>query len=550
MALGTSYTRAGDARSLTMTPVHGVHATPAVSHVLRVLRRRKWLFLQAVVLVPAVAVVVSLRQQELYRSSAEVLLSSQNLAASLTGIQDLTFAQGAERVAQTQADLARVPEVAGRVLEATGLTDRTPADFLEASEVSAKVNADLLVFQVTDPSPSLAARLTTEYARQYTIYRRELDTTALTRARGEVEDQLARLEAEGDRKSPLYAALAEKEQQLRTLEVLQTSNAFLVRPAGAAEKVQPKPVRNGGLGLLLGLVLGLGLAFLRETLDTRVRSAEEIEERLGLPLLARLPEPPRNLRRKQELVMLAAPSGPQAEAFRMLRTNLDFANLERNVRTIMVTSAVEREGKSTTVANLAVALARTGRRVVLVDLDLRRPIIHRFLRLEGRPGLTNVALGQVRLEQALVRLGVSDAAGRRDAQPNGDGQAAVTGILEVLLSGPLPPQVGEFVGTPALAEILEQLAERADLVLIDSPSLLTVGDTMTLSSRVDALLVVTRLNVVRRPMLTELARALEASPAQKLGLVVTGAGLDEGYGYGYGYGYYTGRQHEAKERAR
>src|SRR5205814_1509032 len=136
----------------------------------------------------------------------------------------------------------------------------------------------------------------------------------------------------------------------------------------------------------------------REALDTRVRSAEEVVERLELPLLARLPEPPRKLRADNRLAMLAEPTGVQAEAFRMLRTNLEFSALGKEIRTIMVTSSVEQEGKSTTVANLAIALARAGQRVVLVDLDLRRPFIDRFFDLDDHAGLTQVAIGHATLE--------------------------------------------------------------------------------------------------------------------------------------------------------
>src|SRR6266508_6445755 len=234
------------------------HATTLRDY-LNVVRRRKWIILQGLVLVPAAAVFFSLQQEQLYQSTAEVLIGRQNLAASLTGTIDPTVYQQADRIIQTQANLARVPEVARRVLQHAGLAGtETPNEFLARSSVSAKQNADMLDFRVTDPSPSLAALLATLYANEFKIYRREIDTASLERARSEVEDRMAQLE--------------EEEQQLSTMEALQTSNAFVVKSAEDADQVQPRPVRNGVLGFALGLVLGLGLAFLWEALDTRIRS--------------------------------------------------------------------------------------------------------------------------------------------------------------------------------------------------------------------------------------------------------------------------------------
>jgi Mrp family chromosome partitioning ATPase len=209
----------------------------------------------------------------------------------------------------------------------------------------------------------------------------------------------------------------------------------------------------------------------------------------------------------------------------------------------MVTSAIQAEGKSTTVANLAVASARAGRHVVLVDLDLRRPYIHRFFPFEGRPGLTEVALGYADLEDAILSVAFGGPAqnGRSRAMPaemqNGNGHRNVKGVLDAISAGPAPPNGGDFIESERLAEILARLRGRYDVVLIDAPPLLRVGDGIALSARVDALIVVARLNILRRPMLNELRRVLHSLPAQELGFVVTGAHLDDDYTYGYG-GYY------------
>jgi non-specific protein-tyrosine kinase len=218
--------------------------------------------------------------------------------------------------------------------------------------------------------------------------------------------------------------------------------------------------------------------------------------------------------------------------------------LDRDVRTIMVTSALEREGKSTTVANLAVAFARAGKRVALVDLDLRRPVLARFFGLKG-PGLTNVALGHAPLEEALTQIVIADPPPlRRRAAPagggngNGNRTGELSGLLEVLPSGPIPPDPGEFVSSPALGVTLQALRERCDVVLVDAPQSLRVGDAIALSSRVDGIVVVARSKALRRQTLAELNRQLATMGAPALGLVVTGEAEGDGYAVGFESGGY------------
>lgn len=506
-----------------------------------VVRRRKWLAVVPLVVVPLTALAVSFLQAPRYQATAGVLLSRQNLALTLIGSTDPSAANP-ERLLETQAELAEVPAMASRTLRAAGMLNADPLEFMRNSWVSPKKNADLLHFVVVDRDPRIAALLATTFARQFTAYRHELDTASLKRARQQVQRRIAELDRLGERDTAVYADLVSKEQQLKTTEALQTSNTLVVRTGGQAVQVAPRPKRNLALGLALGLVLGLGLVFLMEALDTRVRTTDELRDALGLQLLARLPSPPRDLEVRNRLAMLEDPGSSEAEPFRMLRTNLEFFNLEQRASTIMVTSAVAEEGKSTTVANLALALARGGSRVILVDLDLRRPRLHRFFELGLYWGITDVVLGRATVEQALAKQEIAHA----------DGQGL--GSLEVIAAGSTTLDASEFVGGSDLGDVLARLRKRADVVLIDAPPLLAVSDSMTLTSRVDALIVVSRLNVLRRHTVTELRRALDVCPAAKLGLVVTGSETEDvhgqAYGYGrYGYGYANRSRDSAAERA-
>jgi Mrp family chromosome partitioning ATPase len=520
---------------------------------LQVVRRRKWMVVQAVVLLTLAAVAYSLHQQRLYKASADVLLSAEASLSTVPGTPLAGLSQDPERTTQTQAQVARAPEVVQGALDRVGGTGMSVADLLASSSVSSWPTSDILTFAVTNPDSALAKRLANAYAQSYSAYRQQLNGDAIERSLMNVDQQLRRLQrsatsAERTGRAGLstltaygaqYSSLINQQQTLESMQALQPSVASVLREANGAALTQPKTIRNAVLGLIFGLVLGLGLAFLREALETRVRTTEELSARLGgLPLLARLPRPPKRLRKSHRLVMLEDPASAQAEAFRMLRANLDFMTLERDARTIIVTSALEQEGKSTTVANLAVAFARAGKRVVLVDLDLRRPVLARFFELDG-PGLTQVAVGHVPLEAALTGIAITDLPAprrrlslRRRGNQNGKVTRELRGQLEVLPSGPIPPDPGEFVSSAALGNVLGALRERADVVLVDAPAALLVGDVVALSSLADGILVVARPTALRRKTLAEFSRLLSLVRTPALGFVATGE--DDGKGHAVG----------------
>ena len=374
------------------------HLSPDLRSYLAVLWRRKLLILPFVVLVPLVAYMLQSSKPAVYQASADVLLSRTSLSNAVAGIDDPNIWQP-ERYARNQVELARSPVLAANVIEEEKLEGWGPYDLLGISFVSPVEQTDLLRFSVTSGDNELAARLATAYANGYIAYRLEIDTNALQRALVSIRRQLDEVRANNNTQSPLYTALVEKQQQLETAAALQTANAVLVHPAAGAGQIAPRPMRSAILGLLVGIVLGLGLAFLRDALDDGARSADEVADSLELPLLGKLPPP--SLFQRRKVTMLASPEHALAEPYRILRSNLEFVTLDRNMKSLMVTSATTGEGKSTVAANVAVAFALTGKKTLLVDLDLRRPSMARLFGLNERPGITDVALGRATLASAV-----------------------------------------------------------------------------------------------------------------------------------------------------
>jgi polysaccharide biosynthesis transport protein len=519
----------------------GLDPTPFRTY-LDVLLRRKGTFVLVMLVVPLAAVLYSSQGEAKYLGASQVLLSDRDFAGALTGQGSLPL--GLNRAIDTQARIARTPDLARRVLRSARV-DATRADELLGSSSVVPLEAtDVLEFRVVDEDAEIAARLATAYAQQFVTYTRAIETAAIERARKGILEEMARLARQGGRNSALYARLAQDARTLRTMAALQSSRAQLLRRAEGAEQVAPRPARAGAFGLAAALLLGIGLVALLEALDTRVRTENDVADALGVPLLGRLSQSARRHRRNAvqgELAVLMEPDGADAEAFRILRTNLEYANSKLGARTIMFTSSVRDEGKSTTVANIAASFARLGKRVVLVDLDLRRPSVHRVFGLNEPLGVSEVALGRVPLEEALVSVPIASRRTSPSKRRRWAGEAPIrppvasmttgsSATLDVLPAGAAPNDIGEFVGAGGVAAVLQTLSERADIVFIDSPPVLEVSDPMTLMTHVDALVVVARLGVVRYPMMEEMRRILEASSVSALGVVITGVDATDGYG--------------------
>ena len=344
---------------------------------------------------------------------------------------------------------------------------------------------------------------------------RSCDTASLNLAAGQLSRRIAQLQATGAGKAPLATQLVAKQQQLQELEALQSSNASVTAAAVKASKVSPKPTEYLVLGIIAGIVLAAIAAAALEALDTKIRSDDELETRLGLTLIGYIPPPPRRVRKS--LLMMREPSAPAGEGFRFVALNLQRLMANHDIRSLMVSSAVDGEGKSTTIANLAVTFARGGMNVALVDLDLRRPALHTLFDLGPGAGITDVAYGRVDLENALQLVELKHFGG---AETNGDGRP--TGRLSVLRCGLLPPSPSEFMEDPAVERIIAELCADNAIVLIDSPPVLVTNDALSLSRLTDAMFIVARVPKIRRGMTVQLRRVLSGARSPILGVVRTG----------------------------
>jgi capsular exopolysaccharide synthesis family protein len=276
--------------------------------------------------------------------------------------------------------------------------------------------------------------------------------------------------------------------------------------------VTPRPAINTGLGILLGLLAGCAAAAVRHRLDTSVKSVDDVLEVTGSPNLgniahdASIPEHP--------LTVHEHPNSPRSEAFRKIRTNLQFIDVDRPRKTIVITSSMPEEGKTTTLCNLAIALAQAGRKVVVVETDLRRPRAADYLGLEGAVGVTSVLAGRVSLDSAV--------------QPWG------SDMFDVLSSGPIPPNPSELLASRQMSNLLAELSNRYDIVLLDAPPLLPVTDAAILGAECDGALLIVRHGRTTRNQLKSAVSALESASVRVLGTVLSmtpESGSDDYYHY-------------------
>jgi polysaccharide biosynthesis transport protein len=317
----------------------------------------------------------------------------------------------------------------------------------------------------------------------------------------------------------IYINLLNSLESIRLARLQNTPNIVAIEPATAPDvPIRPRPLMNTVLAAAVGLMLAAGIVFLIEYLDDTLKTPDDVERALGIPVLGFVAEMQYKGKSAEEVYVTRQPRSPVSEAFRSLRTNLEFASVERPIHTLLVTSTGPSEGKTTIAANLAAIISQSGKRVALLDADMRRPRVHSLLGLPNRDGLSNLFRGQSS-GQTIAR--------KMDNMPN----------FMVITSGSLPPNPAELLGSEKMVQILHNLQNVNDMVVIDSPPSL-VADAQVLAAKVDAVLFVVQPGSTHRETARSSLESFRRAGARVVGVVLNRIPRNRSYYYG-GYKYYS-----------
>ena len=456
---------------------------------IRIIRKRWRIIVAAMLVVLAGAALATALSPKVYEAQTRLFVSTSGGSDSGALLSGSSFTQ--QRV-KSYADVITTPKVLDPVIEALQL--KTTAATL-GGQITATVplNTVLIAVDVTNADPRVAAQIADAVGKQFTKTVADLESVTTGQS------------------SPVKVSIVSV-------------------PTVPTAPISPKPTTNLALGVVLGLLLGLGLALLRDLLDTTIKSEKDCAEVTDATVIGSIGFDPEAA--KNPLIVEVGPHSPRAEAFRTLRTNLQFVDAANHPRSIVFTSSVPTEGKTTTTANLAITMAAAGARICVVEGDLRRPRLLEYMGMDGSVGLTNVLIGQAELGDVLQQFADSS--------------------LYVLGAGAIPPNPSELLGSASMIATLKELESRFDVVIIDTPPLLPVTDAAVLSTIAGGTVVIVGAGRVDRDHLSRSLQSLETVQARVLGLVlnmIPTQGPDGYYYYRQGYAPQSPRE-RAKERER
>jgi capsular exopolysaccharide synthesis family protein len=496
---------------------------------LRVLREQRILIVVIAAVFAGAALWLAERQQPVYEAQAAVQFTDQSQDYLLVGTPVAPQAMPAVRASSEAATATRTPVLQKAAQELR--VNEPIARLRSAMSARPDLTTGLVVIKARWGDRQFAARLATAVAHAFA----DLETV-------KVKDRY-RIAAADLRKtirglSPLNATErytrvlnVERLNRIETLQRIANPASVASEAVAPSGAVSPRPVRDALLGLLLGITVGLLAAFIRDALDRRLRGTSEISDELKMPILGHLRD---DVLGRTLMSSNGRPALNEAdfEGFRILRTNLDFLDVDTPLRSVVITSPLPEEGKSTVAVSLACAYAVAGKRVLLVECDLRRPTLAKRLGIAGQPGITDYLLGQAEPKEVVRAVPVAAAGSEPSAEP---GRVP---MISCITAGQASPRPAELLGSKRFNGFLAQVSEAYDKVILDATPLLSVVDALELLPQVDGVVMCVRAQRTTRDQARAARSALEHFPERPRGVVVTGlrAGDEADYGY-YSYAY-------------
>ncbi|MFQ5836047.1 MAG: polysaccharide biosynthesis tyrosine autokinase [bacterium] len=535
----------------------------------QVLWRHKWIVLQAVVVVLVGTMIFTYRQPTFYRASSKVLVNPPpslypyTVAAQILTSKGLPFTSQGLPYYINYLENYRIWMTSGTIRDK--IEERVKSLYPQSEEISFSMSTSVIektsIFHIGIEAgdPELCKVAANAAAQVMVEENQKMFATGLETASKMMERQIQTPLEELDKIQPRseskgIGATKDREPESQLWQAGQLNNVRIMDYAKRGYPIKPPKKRNALLGLLVGFMLGGGLAFLLAYLDTSVRTIQDVEKYFSWPVLGIIPRfddtlPVKTSRSEIEPVVSEHPKSVLAEAYRTLRTNIQLANLDRPPRSLVVTSAGPLEGKSTTALNLAVALAHKESKVLLVDADLRKSVIHKALKLDNSTGLADLVHNHDSLEAPVkpsdsdltLNLGGLEAAVKRlDTVDN----------LWVLTSGSKPSNPSELLGSSQMSSLIEQAKKEYDYLVFDTPPLMSVSDGAVLSSQTDAILVVIRPGKLKKEVALRTKELVERIQTPVLGAVLNNVEPNHSdYYYYYRYYHYYDSS-ERKERVR
>jgi capsular exopolysaccharide synthesis family protein len=504
-----------------------------------------WLIIIVTVLAGTAAYFLSRRITPTYQASATALVQ-----VPTVNVTDYSAAITSEYLSRTYSQIMTNTSVMEETISQLGL-QMVPQQLAGMITVQEVQNSQLIRLSVVSTNPQLAARIANTVIEVFSSEIQEQQTKRFALSKSSLETRMAdienqinefgnqlqdattdedidRIETKIAQYQGIFSTLLNSYEQIRLSEAQTMTSVTLIEPASIPSvPFRPRVLMNTALAGLTGFLLTAGAIFALEAMDDTIKTPDDIKHRLDLPVLGIIDSFPQDDNNGGGLIAIKMPRSPITESFRTLRTNVQFASIDRDLKSLLVTSAEPTEGKTTIVANLAVVFAQSGRKTVIIDADLRRPDVHKKFDISNSEGLTSIFYRQTdnhfNSEDKIVKYPIDN--------------------LQILTSGKLPPNPSEILSSVKMKHLIEKIKADNDVVIIDSPPILAVTDGVVLSPLVDGVLIVVAPGKTTYTAAKNMIEQLQRSKARILGVVIK---FMDGRGRRYArrYGYATRSRYE------